>query len=364
MEMDWKKISDWMRVLQRNDPVRYLIYRVFNKKLTFLEEDIHPYLTHYKRDVPFFKYETYEYEDDINRDLNKHMEEEELEYVLTFDKKCYIEPEYGWIITGNKAFRRSFPYSIDAITPLPHYIYYKRKKKVYLEEGIPLFYNWFNYWHFYNDIIGSMMVIDKLNFDKKIPLIAPAGATNRPYVRDFFTTDYAKKWNWLFVDKRTFVHLNKAYIAKSFTNVKDQFLYAADIFKTAPRKEGNRKIFLNRKNTRGRNNLNSEEILPVIESYGFEIEDTDGMTVFEQKALFEEAAVVLGIHGAGLTNIFFRYPEHCVLLELFPKDFYKTHYFRLAKELGFEYDAISGENNINGSFELDKNKLITFLNKH
>lgn len=350
---------------KRNNLLKYIVFKSLKPKLVLSKEDKEPYLKHLAKNPAFANYVAKEFSEEINQQLNKYSAMEELEYLLEFNKPCFIEPRHGWIISdGNIAFRRSLPYGITELTPLPHYIYYKRKKWKKFEAGLPLFYNWFNYWHFYNDIIGSLMVLDKLDFDKSIPIIAPERALSVQYVKDFFSTPYSGKWNWVFVNNQTYVSLRRAYVVKSFANVKEQFLLAKEIFKTPERQTGNRRIFLNRNSKRGRNILNIDEILPIVEDFGYEVIDTDGMSVFEQKALFESTAVVLGIHGAGLTNMFFRYPNPCTVLEIFPKNKYPINYYWLARELEFNYDAISGETNENGSFTLDKEKLIQFLTKH
>lgn len=352
-------------IFQRNNPFRYLAYKILKPRLVFSEEDKEPYLLHLSRNPAFADYAATEFDSDINAQLNQYAGMDELEYLLEYNKQCFIEPRYGWLITNeNIVFRRSVPHGITELTPLPHYIYYKRKKKKYLREALPLFYNWFNYWHFYNDIIGSLMVLDKLDFDKSVPVVVPAKALKLSYVKDFFSASYSKKWNWFFVDEMTYVQLDRAYIVKSFANVKDQFLLAADIFRTEKRYPGNRKIFLNRGSIRKRNIINIEEVLPIISDYEFESVDTDGMTVYQQKALFESAGTILGIHGAGMANMFFRYPESCSILELFPKDKYPIHYYWLARELGFKYDAISGETNENESFILSGQKLRNLLEKY
>lgn len=351
--------------LKRNSPLKYLYFKLFNPRLKFSIEDKEPYIVYLKKNPAFKDYIASEFEEPINQQLNKYGDMEELEYLLEFHKKCFIEPRYGWLVSNrNIVFSRSLPYGISEITPLPHYIYYKRKNKINLKAGLPLFYNWFNYWHFYNDVIGSLMVLDRNGFDKTIPVIVPEKALSVKYVQDFFKTEYSRKWNWLFVDDSTYIHLDCAYIVKSFANVKDQFLLAKEIFKTPETDIVKKKIFLNRDNNKGRNIINIDELLPVIHSFGYEIVDTDDMTIYEQKAIFESAQSILGIHGAGLTNMFFRYPGKCTVLELFPKNHYPIHYYWLAKELGFEYDALSGEDNERGSFNLNKEKLTQFLIKN
>lgn len=359
MKNYFKKI---VGALYRNRPFKYLIYHVFKPRLVLYADDVSAYYLHRVNDPAFNKYKTYEFEEEINNQFNSWADTVEAEYLIHFTKKCIIEPQYGWIIyEKNKVFHRSLPPGIYNTTPLPHYIYYKRKKKVSLKTGVSLFYNWFNYWHFLNDTIGALMVLDKLNFDKNIPVIVPQRALKVQYVKDFFSTEYAKKWNWFFLPDDTYVNFESVYIVKCLSNIKAQFLLSKKIFETSSKSQ-DRKIFLDRNHAaNGRYILNKDEILPIVKNHGFEVVSTEGMTMFQQETIFKSAKVLMGIHGAGLTNMFFRYPKPCTVLELFPENEYRTHYYWLAKELGFEYDCISGDRNENGSFLLDKEKFKQFM---
>lgn len=358
-------LNSVLRWFSENNTLKYLAYRVCKNRLAISNEDIDPFVSHLQIEKLFERYEATQWEPEINNSFNKIKDVTEYEYLLDIGKQCFIEPNKGLVIFNNNiVYRRSLPYFITEDISLPHYIYYKRKRKIFAHEGLPLFYNWFNYWHFYNDIIGSLMVLDKLKFDKTVPIIVPERAKQVQYVKDFFETDYAKKWNWLFVGHQDYVYLDKAFIVKSFANVEEQFLLAKEIYKSE-RKTGNRKIFLDRlQGGNGRLLKNRDEIIPIVKDFGFEVVTTEGMTVYEQKAIFETASVILGIHGAGLTNMFFRYPENCTILELFPKGNYPIHYYWLARELKFEYDAIAAEYNEGTTFYLNKEKLIAFLKRN
>ncbi len=354
-----------LNTFKRNNLFKYLYFKLFKPKLKFSEEDITLCQLHRKDEAIFLKYKTNEFEDSINKEFNYWAETTEAEYLIHYNKKCTIEPYSGWVFNeSNQIIRRSMPYGISDITPLPHYIFYKRKKFLTLDRAISMYYNWFNYWHFLNDTIGQLYLLEKLQFDKSVPIIVPAKALTVAYARDFFETEFSREWNWIFQQDDIYVRLNSVYFCKSISNVKDHMIYAAKIFTkmNSASKTTDQKVFITRSPVRGRDVINIEELKPLIQAYGFEIVECEQLSIFQQSKLFASCNKIMGIHGAGLTNMIFRYPKTCKVMEIFPPGYHPTHYYWLAKELGFSYSAISGnELRENKAFYLSKEVLENFL---
>ena len=341
---------------KRNNPVLFIFFKVFKPTLKFSAEDLSSYYLYSRNEMPFTKYKTAEFEPKINTLFNEWSGSKEFEYLIHYTKKCVIEPNFGWILnTDNNILERSLPYAETGITPFPHYIFYKIKKYIHLGSAVSIQYNWFNYWHFCNDVIGQLYLLDKLKFDKKIPIVVPAKALTLSYVKDFFETDYAKQWNWFFQEADIFIRLNSVYLCKSIPNIKDHFIYVNTIFSKRDLRETDRQIFITRNTLRGRNIMNTDEITSLLRASNFEIIDCDSLTMKEQATLFSSAAVIMGIHGAGLTNMLFRYPQTCKIIEIFPPDCTPGHYYWLAKELGFTYTAFTGNSGDRRSFAVDVN---------
>lgn len=86
-----------------------------------------------------------------------------------------------------------------------------------------------------------------------------------------------------------------------------------------------RRLMVTRRGARLPRLLNEDEIADRLSGYGFEAVTLSGMSVAQQIALFAGAEIVVGAHGAGLTNTLFA-PAGATLLELHagarPPDFY------------------------------------------
>lgn len=112
-------------------------------------------------------------------------------------------------------------------------------------------------------------------------------------------------------------------------------------FGIVPHAEPKRRIYVSRGDTPRRRITNEGEILPILESHGFEIVAPGTLSFQEQVALFSEAELIAGPHGAGLTNILFA-PINSKVLEIFPATRLKNTYFLLSHSLGLTYRGVVG----------------------
>lgn len=104
---------------------------------------------------------------------------------------------------------------------------------------------------------------------------------------------------------------------------------------------GKRRIFITRENASIRKIINEQEIFDFIEPYGFEKVAMEKLSVFEQAQLAQEAEIIMGTHGAGMTNIIFARPETKVI-ELF-QEHLDTCFFDLCKVRNMEHYSIKTE---------------------
>ncbi len=101
--------------------------------------------------------------------------------------------------------------------------------------------------------------------------------------------------------------------------------YLRSVFLEEDREVGNRKLFIARENTNARRITNQDEVLKLVSSHGFEVVYMEGLGLKEQAAMFNSASVIIGTHGAGLTNLVYCNPGTTVV-ELFGAHVYSFFY--------------------------------------
>ncbi len=198
-----------------------------------------------------------------------------------------------------------------------------------------------------------------------MPLLVPADVLNIPYVKDIIGRS-AKLRNrkWIAHEPNTIIEAETIISAKNLPSTKENFTGILDLLEIKNDEPGThvgRKIFLKRSVDQGRMISNAEEIEKLMEALGFEIVENGLLNFEEQLNLYRSAAVVVGIHGAGLINLIFRYPLNCHLIEIFPSDWIEPHYYFLSNQLGYKYNCVVGDAMIYGGFYLNPDSFLADL---
>ncbi|MGY2053232.1 glycosyltransferase family 61 protein [Methylobacterium sp. JK268] len=109
---------------------------------------------------------------------------------------------------------------------------------------------------------------------------------------------------------------------------------------------GDRRIYITRKalaDTHRKHGqiFESEEFLGLLREFGFESVDfgTGEMPIEDQIRLLDRAGLVLGVHGANMTNIAYL-PADCRVVELLPTYWADHSYMQLCASIGLHHDVI------------------------
>ncbi|MGL5062290.1 MAG: glycosyltransferase family 61 protein [Microcoleus sp.] len=98
--------------------------------------------------------------------------------------------------------------------------------------------------------------------------------------------------------------------------------------------EAKRKIYISRA---GKRRVKNEiEVKEVLQQFGFEILEDISRPVDEQIRIFQEAAVVVGPHGAGFTNLLWCQPGTKVI-EFFNGGYTPPYFYYISQILGLDY---------------------------
>ncbi len=299
------------------------------------------------------------------------------EFLLVLNKPCWIEPDYGWaIVEPNKLVYYSLGVSRTLFQKKPSVFRFLRKKNIVrVSKAISLRDTGEeNYFHFYNDVINKLFFLEQHGIDVKgTSVIISKKLWDKNYFQFYYTnSNFLKSLTWIVQKENQYIHCDSVIFCKPLTHRKDLWTSALTSIKELPTSSGNRKIFLTRSKTRLRFIENMEEIETIFIKLGFTVVDTDNLSLREQVALFSSTEFLVGIHGAGLTNMAFR-KENCHVLELFPPPdlgYLPYHYIMLAKMSGFQYTAMIGETGrikYSGGFYLNAEQfektMVSFIGK-
>ena len=100
-------------------------------------------------------------------------------------------------------------------------------------------------------------------------------------------------------------------------------------------------VYISRRDAVSRPLINNAELEAQLLQSGFDIVATGELTLRAQIALFANAKIVVGQHGAGLINAIFCQPG-AVLIELFPEYMLQAHFWTAASLVGVRYGFVSG----------------------
>ncbi len=126
-----------------------------------------------------------------------------------------------------------------------------------------------------------------------------------------------------------------------------------------------KKVFISRKKAVSRKIVNEDDVFALFKEHGFVAYVLEDLSVLEQVALFYNAEIIVGEHGAGLTNIIFAQPGTKILEIFQARD--RAMYWYLSQALDLDYSFIKTiefddkkNGNVHSKVPLDKIK--NFIN--
>lgn len=300
---------------------------------------------YHKKDKPFYLCEPDFGDEGINLSYqNDNKKWYHNEFIYFLKGKTLIEPSNYIAVKG---FRTLVLESFSNSSERPSLIKYLKfrlffRKTKHIEKAV-LFDGSLgrNYFHFFSDVINKIWLLDRFNFPKDIPLIIPKSTYDKTYFQFFINNSELKERKWIVQDNDTWLSVDTLMLLKAMPYHREYWQNTVELV-TPVNKTDKKRIFLTRSQKAGRYISNMKDIEPVLKKYGFEIADTGEMSFQEQVDTFAGAEFIIGIHGAGNTNIIFADWSRLKFMEVMPADRIACHYYWLANTLCVNYNVIKG----------------------
>lgn len=278
------------------------------------------------------------------------------EWAYDLREPCYIEPTGGFVL-GSRGELLSDPFLFHhLVEQLPYRsllsLMRQRHNIRTVECAVSLrCFTEQNYWHFYDDLLGKLRLLAELDVPRDVPLLVGERLWRQPYFQEAIVRGALRERKWTL--HTSTLRVRRLVIAVPMSFQLANLRHALDVLDAPKPEPSSRRIFLQRGARRSRSRLNMADLLPVLDDCGFEIVDTDELTLMQQIALFASARLVVANHGAGLANLIFRAGQPLDLVEVFAPDYIHPHFVWLACTLGFGYDALVGEPSGGDSVRVD-----------
>lgn len=278
------------------------------------------------------------------------------EWIYDLRAPCYIEPSRGFVF-GPRGQRLLDPFNyyfmLDEI-PLRRAVSLATNRDRIQALNCAVSLRCFtegNYWHFYDDVLSKLRLVDGLGLAPDVPLLVGERLWQQRFFREAISRGRLRERNWM--QHTAMVRVDRLIIAVPMSFQRVNVQYALSALEAPPSSASERRLFVTRSANQRRQLVNVGDLVSVLEHFRFEIVDPDGMSLADQMALFGSGRLVVANHGSGLANLIFRIGQPVRVVEMFPPDYIHPHFVWLAQAFGFDYDALVGEATGGGDFRIE-----------
>ncbi|MEJ8475053.1 glycosyltransferase family 61 protein [Roseibium algae] len=263
------------------------------------------------------------------------------EAIIRLDWPCTVDPKMGILFVNGRVLWGSS--DLPERERSPRFLSHLGNAQKRLPSAILLHhFHGDNYFHFFLYVLSKACVAEMHGLPADIPFLVPEKTAGTVFFQQARSLGVFGNREIIVQGRKETIAVEQAYVVRAFFNHKPYFDWMIDRFGVAKSDEKGRRLFVLRGQSaaNGRAFRNQEAVNGLARKYGFELVDPSTLPLEGQIALFNQASVVVGAHGAGLTNIIFSQHLPCKVIELFSPEMGSPHYYMLARELGFDYESL------------------------
>lgn len=199
-----------------------------------------------------------------------------------------------------------------------------------------------DYYHFLFEFVPKIEIIERADIPLSVPAIVTRDLASQPFFVAAAELGLFGKRPVIIQNENEVIEAKRLYVARADICSERQLRFPSKRLRNRPGIQGRARIYISRngQTARGRQIINEQELIARLRPLGFSVIDPGTMPLAEQITCFSHASIVVGPHGAGLTNILFRYGAPMALVEMINDTIkWNHHYFEIATHCGYFYRA-------------------------
>ncbi|MCC2113223.1 MAG: glycosyltransferase family 61 protein [Hyphomicrobiales bacterium] len=264
-------------------------------------------------------------------------------YVRRYRGNVAIDPWTGHIYVDRRIVWGSTDVEPDrARERSPRFLGQLTGRRTHHDEIISLHHRFdTNYFHFINNVLTKLPLVDRLGLEPDIPVVVPQRLARTPFFQAA-TARGAIGRRVIVQGDREIITARTVYTVKPHDPDRDLLDAVCDRLGVTADDAAEERIFIARgPGAANRRHLrNQSEIDAILLRYAVRKVDPQAMSLDEQIALFARCSLVVGPHGAGLTNILWRRSAPLTLVEMFNPAVLSPCYFMLARLWNHNYHCL------------------------
>ena len=213
------------------------------------------------------------------------------------------------------------------------------------KKGVWITQNWtWMYFHWMVDALTRYVASQ--SFIDKHPILVPSSYQKFGYIQE--SLDYlGLPYVWYNENKTTYVWElllpSHTAIPGNYNVVYLNALRTLFLSKSRQIENFKRKVYISRKNAKTRRMINESSFINLLAKYSIEYYCLELLSLSEKINLLSNTSLLIGVHGAGLTNMLFL-PDQASVIEIrMLGDSHNNSYFAMASALQFPYYYLEAE---------------------
>lgn len=275
-------------------------------------------------------------------------------FIYTAQGNIMLDTTLGWAVEGRRVLHFSNTSLVEQMfTPhLPNFFRWliNRRRATYYPELVWMPFGMGNYWHFLNDFMGAMYLLQAVVAERCPPILIHESLAGTRFFKELLSySTFLSGLTYVTYTDNEWIRCDRLITARTYFGTRESLHDAISLLDKRPpvTTQPLDKIFISRSHTAARNLSNIQEVEALFTSHGFRIVQFDSLRVYEQIDLVNSAKVIAALHGAGMVNLaFHQHPTDVTVIEIIPEDYINPCYAFLAEEMGMNYHVVgAGERN-------------------